>query len=354
LPQRLSIFLKGRNDVADIALLEDLDAVARDAPGALDRAAQPSLFDRLDWYRLLARHCPPPGKLFCLRARAGNRSAWLFLALRHPIADAYANFYSLRFGAIGRQDEDLLTAMAAALRDGGLAEADLAPLEDPAPLADGFRKAGWVPFVTPFAVNWRVDTEGQDFDAYWVKRPGQLRNTAKRRAKAANLDVTVHDRFDDDAWADYESVYRASWKPEEGSFLFLRALAEAEGAAGTLRLGIAYKDGTPLAAQLWLVENNEATIHKLAYVEAAKELSPGTILSMAMFRHVLDRDRVRRIDYGNGDEPYKADWMEERRTLWQLRAYNPRTLKGFFGMAKAWMRSRRSSPPSLAPLPPTR
>ena len=337
-------FLKGGGHVADIALFEDLEAVGRDAPGALDREAQPSLFSRLDWFRLLARHCPPPGKLFCLRARAGNRSAWLFVALRHPIADAYANFYSLRFGAIGRPDEDLLTAMAAALRDGGLAEVDLAPLEDPAPLADGFRKAGWVSFVTPFAVNWRIDTEGKDFDTYWADRPGQLRNTAKRRAKAASLDIAVHTSFSEAAWADYEAVYRASWKPEEGSFPFLRALAEAEGAAGTLRLGVARHDGTPVAAQLWLVENKEAVIHKLAYAEAAKDLSPGTLLSMAMFRHVLDHDRVRCIDYGNGDEPYKADWMEERRTLWQLRAYNPRTLKGFAGMAKAWFRARRKSP----------
>jgi CelD/BcsL family acetyltransferase involved in cellulose biosynthesis len=328
-------FLKGGGAVADIDLFEDLDAAARAAAGALDRAAQPSLFDRLDWFRLLAGHCPPPGKPLAVRARDGGRSAWLFLAVRHPVAEAFANFYSLRFDAIGRRDEDLLTAIAAALRDGGLAEVDLAPLEDPAPLAAAFRNAGWIPSVTPFAVNWRVDTAGKDFEAYWSERPGQLRNTAKRRAKAANLEVAIHDRFDEAAWADYEAVYRASWKPEEGSFPFLRALAEAEGAAGTLRLGIARSDGAPVAAQLWLVENGEAVIHKLAYAESAKELSPGTILSMAMFRHVLDRDRVERIDYGNGDEPYKADWMAERRTLWQLRAFNPRTMKGLFRAGKA-------------------
>ena len=69
------------------------------------------------------------------------------------------------------------------------------------------------------------------------------------------------------AWADYEAVYAASWKPEEGSPAFLRALAEQEGAAGTLRLGIARRGGRPVAAQLWTVESGVATIHKLAYVE---------------------------------------------------------------------------------------
>ena len=328
--------------MAEVTLYEDLDKVARDAGDALGREARTSLFDRLDWYRLLARHCPPEGKLLVLRAREGKRSAWLFAALRHPLAEGYANFYSLRFDAVGDHDEDLLTAIAAALRDGGVAEADFAPLKDPEPLVRAFRNAGFRPFVTPFAVNWRAHTDGQDFAAFWAQRPGQLRNTAKRRAKAAELDIVVHDRFDEAAWADYETVYRASWKPEEGSFPFLRALVEQEGEAGTLRLGIARKDGTPVAAQLWLVENGQAVIHKLAYAEAAKGLSPGTILSEAMFRHVLDKDRVRLIDYGNGDEPYKADWMDEKRTLWQLRAFNPRTVKGLVGWLRAKVRGKRA------------
>ena len=51
----------------NIALFDDLDAVAADAAGALDRAAQPSLFDRLDWFRLIHDHCPPAGKLAVLR-----------------------------------------------------------------------------------------------------------------------------------------------------------------------------------------------------------------------------------------------------------------------------------------------
>ena len=83
-------FLKNGGDVAEVALFEDLDSVARDAAGKLDRAVRPSLFDRLDWYRRLAEHCPPPGKLLVARARAGERWAWLFLALRHPLAEGYA------------------------------------------------------------------------------------------------------------------------------------------------------------------------------------------------------------------------------------------------------------------------
>ena len=60
----------------NIALFDELDAVAEDAAGALDRAVQPSLFSRLSWFRLIRDYCPPPGRLTVVRARAGERSEY--------------------------------------------------------------------------------------------------------------------------------------------------------------------------------------------------------------------------------------------------------------------------------------
>jgi hypothetical protein len=319
----------------NIALFDDLDAVAEDAAGALDRATQPSLFARLSWFRLLHAHCLLPGRLVVVRARESERNAWLFLAVGGPTARAYAAWYSLRFDAVGDRGGDVMTSLAAALRGRGIAKVELAPIAEPEALAEGFRRAGWLVFTGPKTGNWRIATDGMDFETYWAARPAQLRNTAKRRAKSAGLEIEIYDRFDKRAWADYESVYRQSWKPEEGSFPFLRALAEQEGAAGTLRLGVARKDGRPVAVQLWLVENGEACIHKLAYAEEAKAMSPGTLLGMEMFRRALDTDRVRAIDYGTGDDPYKQDWMAERRQLWQVEAFDPRTARGLAGAARA-------------------
>ena len=315
----------------NIAFYDDLDAVAQDAAGALDREARSSLFERLDWFRLIAVHCPPPGNLLVVRAH----DAWLFLAVQGKRATAFCTWYSLRVGISGERKSDVMTAIARGLRERGLAGVTLAPVEEPELLAAAFRAAGWLVDVEPRTGSWRIDTTGMSFEDYWASRPGKLRSTFKRRAKAAGLEIEIYDRFNPEAWAAYEAVYRASWKPEEGSFPFLRALAEQEGAAGALRLGIARKDGVPIAAQLWLVENKEATIHKLAYAESAKELSPGTILGHAMFRHAIDTDRVRTIDYGTGDEPYKSDWMAERRQLWTLTARNPRTLRGLAGALRA-------------------
>lgn len=319
----------------NIACFERLDDVARDAAGALDRDARPSVYDRLDWFRLLETHCPPPGDLLALRVDRGGKRSWLVLAVEGKAARAYAAWYSLRVGPVGNRDADAMTSLADALTARGVASLVMAPMEAPAPLAEALCAAGWRVSIEPDKANWRIATGGMDFEAFWTSRSSQLRNTVKRKAKAAALGVMVHRRFDADAWADYEAVYRASWKPEEGSFPFLRALAEQESAAGALRLGVAKKDGRALAAQLWTVENGEATIHKLAYAEDARALSPGSILSQAMFRHALDEDHVQVIDYGVGDEPYKADWMDERRQLWRLVAHNPRTLAGRLGGMRA-------------------
>jgi len=315
----------------EVELFDSLDSVAAESGGALDRP--PSLFDRLGWFRLVAQHCPPPGRLLVARANGGDgAAAWLFLAEQGGRAEAWRCWYSLRFGLVG--DPEGGEAIAKALRK-RLSRLEIAPLDDPEPLASAFRRAGWAIFVSPATTSWWIGTAGQDFDAYWAGRPGKLRNTAQRKAKAAKLDIEIHRHFDPAAWAAYETVYAASWKPEEGSPPFLRALAEQEGAAGTLRLGIARKDGVPLAAQLWLVEDGTAWIHKLAYREDSKALSPGTVLSMAMFRAALDEDRVSRIDYGTGDDGYKRDWMGERSTLWRLEAFNLASPRGLAGAVRA-------------------
>jgi hypothetical protein len=330
----------------DVKLFDDLDEVERDARGALDRNAQPSLFARLSWFRLVAEHCPPPGRLLVARAQTkedawGQTKLWLFLSVDKGEAQILANWYSLRadlvqFQPAPGETAKCLAALARALRGDGIATLLIPRIADePVALEEAFSAAGWKTAREADVVSWQIDTRATSFDDYWASRPSRLRNTAERKAKSAGLDIRIHTQFDEAAWTDYEAIYQASWKPEEGSPAILRALAEEEGQAGTLRLGIAYKDDQPIAAQLWLVEDKIATIHKLAYREDAKALSPGTVLSMRMFQHALDEDRVERIDYGTGDDAYKRDWMDERHRLWRFEAYNPSTFGGMKAAARA-------------------
>jgi CelD/BcsL family acetyltransferase involved in cellulose biosynthesis len=323
-----------------VKLFRRLDEVERDARGALDRSARGSLFERLDWFRLLETHCPPPGKLLVIRARAGEASAWLFLKTQGPRATAMTNWYSLSFGTImtsadRQKNSALAEALVAGLRRARIAVLELSPVCSRDVIASVLGNKLWLRRITPTTVRWSIDTADKDFAAYWAERPSRLRSTAERKARAAGLTVRILSEWDEQAWADYEQVYRSSWKGEEGSPAFLRALARQEAAAGALRLGLAYKDGAPVAAQFWLTEGKLATIHKLAYVEEFKPLSPGTVLSMAMFRHALDVDGVNRIDFGLGDEPYKADWMAHKQELHRLVAYHLLSPTGLWWAGRA-------------------
>lgn len=319
----------------NVKIFDDLDDVARDADGALDRASQAKVYDRLDWFRLIETHLPSAGKSLIARARNAKGSAWLFLRETAPgRAEALSSWYTLDFDAI--RDGESPDVLAALVRELGiLSEITLYPVADPAPVVAAFREAGWRARVTEASTNWMIDPPAS-FEEYWASRPGQLRSTVKRKARKAGINIAIHHDFTDAAWDDYETVYAKSWKGQEGSPAFVRALARQEGAAGTLRLGLAYREGAPVAAQFWLVENGRATIHKLAYDEAAREHSPGSILGEAMFRHVIEQDRPARIDYGTGNDAYKADWMARARPLYRIELLNPRRIA-------AWPRIARNA-----------
>jgi hypothetical protein len=320
---------------ASVEWFDDLDAVAVDAAGALDRAAQPCLYDRIDWFRLTRAHILPDARLAIVRVREDAAAAWLFLIETAPrTAAPLASWYTLRFAPVvaGAADAGLMQALyrAVAARFDRLS---LHPLlgRDIAP----WREAGWRCFPSAASTNWTLDLAGRDFAAYWAARPAKMRNTVARRARSHPVRIALHHRFDAAAWRDYEDVYAASWKPKEGSPAFLRTLAEQEGAAGTLRLGVAYdREERAVAAQFWLTEGGTATIHKLAHREDAKAGSPGSLLSQALFRQAIDEDKVSRIDFGLGNEPYKADWVDTTNPVERIDAYRPFTVRGLAGMGR--------------------
>ena len=62
-----------------------------------------------------------------------------------------------------------------------------------------------------------------------------------------------------------------------------------------------------------------------------------------MFRYAIEQDKVHRIDFGTGNDSYKADWMDQRRPLHQLNLYNPRTVTGFLGAARESLSAARTA-----------
>lgn len=305
-----------------------LDTVETVARGALGRAAQPCPFHRLDWLRLVAAHAGPGARPLIVRARSEGTDGWLFLLQRAGgRVSALANDHSLRFAPIFSGPAEplhqrrLLRAIASRLRKPGLGIARIAlPALDRGDgelIARAFRRSGWVVARRPAPPLWRAATAGQSFDDYWEARPAALRERIDTAARIAPLDLEVADRFAPALWEELAALDREA-------DAFLRELAERESAAGSLRLAVARLGTTPIAAQLWTVDQGLAVAHRLAQAPGHRDLAAGAQLSATMFRYLLNVDQVATIDYGAGGDRWKPLWAEQRLPRLRLDLFNPR------------------------------
>jgi len=121
---------------------------------------------------------------------------------------------------------------------------------------------------------------------------------------------------------------RAAGRCPEPRSDFVPRLIRVAAAQGWLRLGVLRLKGEPVAAQLWLVGGGKANIFKLAYVQGFERYSAGSVLTSALMQHVMEQDQVLEVDYLSGDDPYKQDWMSNRRVRVGLVAFDPRSIRG--------------------------
>lgn len=196
--------------------------------------------------------------------------------------------------------------------------------------------------------NWYLPVNNQSFDEYFSTLSSKVKNTVKRKTKKFNnlqdssveILLTLDDV--DKAIQAFEAVYSSSWKIPEPYPDFIPGLMKISAKQGALRVGIAYIEGKPIASQLWIVADNSAYIFKLAYDEAYKQYSAGTVLTAKMMQHVIDCDKVEVVDYLCGDDNYKKDWMSHRRERWGLLIFNTSNLRGLFKfckeMPKFWLK----------------
>jgi Acetyltransferase (GNAT) domain len=224
-------------------------------------------------------------------------------------------------------------------------------------LATGLRRALLVPLRFGHFGNWHEAVAGLDWDAYMARRPGALRETVRRRLRRLERDDTLSVACVRggaelaEAIDAYEQVYAISWKDPEPSPGFGPALLRAAAGQGALRLWVLRQHGKPVAAQYWVVWAGKATVHKLAHDEAARALSPGTLLTALAIRDLLQTDRVAELDFGRGDDPYKQSWTAHRRERIGWLVCNPATAAGlreiarhFAGSASRRARGRTARP----------
>jgi CelD/BcsL family acetyltransferase involved in cellulose biosynthesis len=259
---------------------------------------------------------------------------------------ALSNYYTAIFAPALEDDveaEDLLPLTRALRRAGGGAAAYRFSPMDPdsrefAVLKRALALAGLSTHAYFSFGNW-YEPVRQSWADYLKDRSGQLRSTIKRMGRkfaseGGRLEVVRGGEALEGALAAYRDVYAHSWKLPEPYPDFVPGLIRLCARRGWLRLGLAWLNDKPVAAQIWIVANGRANIYKLAYDQAYKALAPGTLLTALLMEQALDLDRVQEVDYLIGDAPYKAEWMGQRRERLGLVAYDPLTLRGLLGLAR--------------------
>ena len=283
-----------------------------------------------------------------VQADEGGQSAFMPLS-RDParpwLLQALCNYYSSLHSLLYTQSADRSAAARALVgqlrRDQpGCAMLQLRPLDaeasDTAAIRAALDETGWYTKRYFCFGNWYLPCEDVVFADYMKARDSQLFNTWVRKSKkfrangskAARLQIATQPDEVDAAMDAYDLVYAKSWKEAEPYPDFVRGWARVCADRGWLRLGLAWVDGVPIAAQFWFTVERRAYIFKLAYDEQYAQWSAGTVLTAHLMQHSLDVDRVVEIDYLTGDDAYKKSWMSHRRERIGLLACNLRSPRG--------------------------
>ncbi len=264
--------------------------------------------------------------------------------IQFNVLRAAANYYSAIFGPVininDRQSrQNLDTLVQGIVRETPRWDIiDLHPIEknsdDYALLMQTLSNAGMAVESYFCSGNWYLNVAGRTYQQYYASLPSRLKNTLQRKSvqlkNEGQFSVDIISSVDD-AKRRIESflqVYGNSWKQPEPFPDFMPGWILESARQGWLRMGIASFNGKPVAVQVWLVHQNKASIYKLAYDKHYATYSIGSILTACLFQHVIDVDQVEEVDFLNGDESYKQDWMSHRREYWGIIAYNRHTLKG--------------------------
>ena len=326
----------------------ELRQVAQSAEGRAEAAVSQDPFAATVWWLAFIDHvCQDDWRYTAPTVRgAGSLLPFFEAESGSRIWRALTNFYTGRLSlpvpdgapAGGEAQRAMIKVVFAAM--GGLRPAptqvDLSPLSaaDAALVQQAWLALGWLTRVQPAFGNWYLPCAGLTFEQFMKDRPARLQNTWHRKRRpfesgpGHRLQIVREVQQVDEAMSAFETVYARSWKPAEASPAFIRAWAMQCARLGWLRLGLAWFEGRPVAAQFWFTAYGKAHVFKLAYDSEYARLSAGTVLSAHMFHESLEVDRVREIDYLSGDDDYKRDWMTHRRQRFSVTACNPRTPAG--------------------------
>lgn len=308
--------------------------------------------DSIGWFDLLQRQVYPDDSGVRYYFVAENKRPSIILPLRLTtqgrirIVESLGNYYTSLYSPLMVDKSEVFSLrqiLATVSQDHqGAHVMQFSPMDPQSPVYAGLmnelRAIGWIPFKYFCFGNWFLKAN-ENWQGYLKKRSANLRSVLKRRNKAfaaagGTLEIVANIDGIEQATAAFQEIYSASWKIPEPYPDFVPSLIRHLAATGMLRLGIARLQDKPVAAQLWIVGQDKASIYKVAYHGAFASYSPGTVLTGHLMQYVIEQDHVKEVDFLIGDDKYKQIWMSNRRERWGIVAYNPRTIIGLALFAK--------------------
>ena len=214
-----------------------------------------------DQYLLLACVVDRDGVLAILPLLTHGSGDW------HSLSSYYTSLYTLSSSHTNQQA--ILDCMAEGLGRLAFRSLRLEPVaQDDSTLdklqramkARGFESHRYFRFI-----NWSHRLQGQSFAQYLAERPSRVRNTISRKRRKLQrehgYEIRLYTGNDlEKAVADFNAIYKASWKAGERFAGFVPALVNTMARPGWLRLAILYIDGQPAAGQIWFVAHGKASI----------------------------------------------------------------------------------------------
>ncbi|GAA0369623.1 hypothetical protein GCM10009092_37350 [Bowmanella denitrificans] len=197
---------------------------------------------------------------------------------------------------------------------------------------NGFRSASYF-----YKGNWYENFEFDSFDGYLSSRSKAAKKSMKNYIRKYNnlekegrIKIDIYTEFADlELVLDrYNIIYSKSWKDEDFFPEFTRGLIKQVATEGGLRMLIVSVDGMPAAFEFAIVTGTQCIMTRTAYDPEFQRDSVGSIAILKMIEYVINVDRVKQIDFGTDDDPYKATWVSNRRERYGLVFFNKRTFIG--------------------------
>jgi hypothetical protein len=316
-----------------LAAFDSLEQLPGSASDLLDAAGPDDLFLSRPWLEsfVAAGLAPDAAPLFLTLGDGVSTRAVIPCQRKasDPTLSSLTSYYSCGFRPIvapGGDTERTLFDLGRKLADRFSGEAVIGfdSLESGhsglPPFLAGLSRPGRILLRYAHFGRWWENVSDRGFDDYLAERDGALREVLRRKGARLRRDggrffllgPTADDAAVEQAIADYETVYAASWKNAEPFPAFQPTLMRNLAKAGWLRLALCHIDDRPIAAQLWAVCGGRATILKLAHDRQFDKQSPGTLLTAFAIRTIMEHGRIDSIDFGRGDDPYKRAWTSSR------------------------------------------